>query len=63
MEIVVDHNSIEVFAEDGETVLTDLVYPAATSTGLAFYASPTPPGSAPATIGNVEFLPLDNPAK
>ncbi len=34
MEIVVDHNSIEVFAEDGETVLTDLIYPAATSTGL-----------------------------
>jgi len=63
MEIVVDHNSIEVFAEDGETVLTDLIYPAATSTGLAFYASQTPPGSAPATIGNVEFLPLDNVTK
>jgi fructan beta-fructosidase len=63
MEIVVDHNSIEVFAEDGETVLTDLIYPAATSTGLAFYASQTPPGSAPATIGNVEFLPLDHVSK
>lgn len=58
-EIVVDHNSIEVFAEDGETVFTSLIFPAATSRGLAFYASPTPPGSAPARIRQVEFFPLD----
>jgi len=58
-EIVVDHNSIEVFAEDGETVFTSLIFPAATSRGLAFYASPTPPGSAPARIRDVEFFPLD----
>ena len=58
-EIVVDHNSIEVFAEDGETVFTSLIFPAATSRGLAFYASPTPPGAAPARIRDVEFFPLD----
>jgi fructan beta-fructosidase len=58
-EIVVDHSSIEVFAEDGETVFTSLIYPAATSRGLAFYASTTPPGSAPARVREVEFFPLD----
>jgi len=59
LEIVVDHNSIEVFAEDGETVFTSLIFPSATSLGLAFYASPTPPGSVPARIRDVEFFPLD----
>ena len=59
LEIVVDRNSIEVFAEDGETVLTDLIYTATTSTGLAFYSTPTPPGVGPALIRNVEFIPLD----
>jgi sucrose-6-phosphate hydrolase SacC (GH32 family) len=58
-EIVVDHNSIEVFAEDGETVFSSLIFPSANSRGLAFYSSPTPPGSAPARIRDVEFFPLD----
>ncbi len=61
VEIVVDSNSIEVFAEDGETVLTDLIYPAATSQGLAFYSTATPPGSAPALVRDVQFDPLDQP--
>ncbi len=59
LEIVVDRNSIEVFAEDGETVLTNLIYPAAASTGLAFYSTPTPPGVGPALVRGVEFIPLD----
>jgi len=59
LEIVVDRNSIEVFAENGETVLTNLIYPAATSQGLAFYSTPTPPGVAPALIRGVEFIPLE----
>jgi fructan beta-fructosidase len=59
LEIVVDHNSVEVFAEDGETVLSDLIYPSATSNGLAFYATPTPPGVGPALVRGVEFVPLD----
>ncbi len=59
LEIVVDRNSIEVFAEDGETVLTNLIYPAATSTGLAFYSTATPPGVGPALVRGVEFIPLD----
>ncbi|MGD0730321.1 MAG: glycoside hydrolase family 32 protein [Terracidiphilus sp.] len=63
LEIVVDSNSIEVFAEDGETVLTDLIYPAATSLGLAFYATPTPPGSAPARVRDVELISLEQPGK
>jgi fructan beta-fructosidase len=61
IEIVVDRNSIEVFAENGETVLTDLIYPAPDSQGLAFYATVTPPGSAPARVRNVELVPLDQP--
>ena len=59
IDIVVDNNSIEVFAEDGETVLTNLIYPAATSQGLAFYSTPTPPGSGPALVRNIELIPLD----
>jgi sucrose-6-phosphate hydrolase SacC (GH32 family) len=59
LEIVVDHNSIEVFAENGETVLTNLVYPAAESTGISFYSTPTPPGVGPALVRGVEFIPLN----
>jgi fructan beta-fructosidase len=60
-DIVVDNNSIEVFAEDGETVLTTLIYPSATSRGLSFYATTTPPGSEPARIRNIELFPLEQP--
>jgi sucrose-6-phosphate hydrolase SacC (GH32 family) len=61
IEIVVDKNSIEVFADDGETVLTDLIYPAATSQGLAFYATATPPGTAPARVRDLEMISLPQP--
>ncbi len=59
LEIVVDHNSVEVFAENGETVLTNLIYPSADSTGIAFYSTPTPPGVGPALAREVQFIPLD----
>lgn len=59
MEIVVDRNSVEVFAEDGKTVLTDLIYPAASSRGIAFYSTATPPGTAPARVRDLELIPLD----
>jgi fructan beta-fructosidase len=61
IQIVVDENSIEVFAEDGETVLTNLIYPAPSSQGLAFYSTATPPGAGPALVRNVEFVPLEQP--
>jgi fructan beta-fructosidase len=63
MEIVVDRNSIEVFAEDGETVLTALIYPAATSQGMAFYSTALPPGTAPARVRDLELILLDQPAE
>jgi len=59
LEIVVDRNSVEVFAEDGETVLTDLIYPSASSNGLAFYSTTTPPGVGPALVRSLEFIPLE----
>jgi fructan beta-fructosidase len=59
VEIVVDKNSVEVFAEDGETVLTSLIYPAASSQGIAFYTTATPPGTAPARVRDLELIPLD----
>jgi len=40
-------------------VLTNLIYPAASSVGLSFYATPTPPGVGPALVRSVEFIPLD----
>jgi fructan beta-fructosidase len=59
IEIVVDRNSIEVFAENGETVLTDLIYPSAGSDGISFYSSPTTPGAGPALIRDVELVGLE----
>jgi fructan beta-fructosidase len=59
LEIVVDSNSVEVFAEDGETVVTDLIYPSDGSKGLSFYSTPTPPGVGPALVRGVEFIPLE----
>ena len=61
IEIVVDSNSVEVFAEDGETVLTALIYPAASSKGIAFYSTALPPGTAPPRVRNLELTPLDQP--
>lgn len=61
IEIVVDSNSVEVFAEDGETVLTDLIYPSAASQGISFFATITAPGSAPARFRNLEIVPFDQP--
>lgn len=62
-EIVVDRNSVEVFAEDGETVLSSLIYPSAASQGLSFFSSATPPGSDPARIRDVELFPLEQAAQ
>jgi sucrose-6-phosphate hydrolase SacC (GH32 family) len=62
LEIVVDKNSIEVFAEDGETVFTSLIYPSESSQGLSFFSTTTPPGSAPARIRNVKLFPLEPPS-
>jgi len=62
IEIVVDSNSVEVFAEDGETVLTALIYPAASSQGLGFYSTALPPGTAPPRVRALEMTPLVPPA-
>ncbi len=37
MTILVDHCSVEVFGNDGETVITDLVFPSTESNELAFF--------------------------
>ena len=63
IQIVVDNTSIEVFAENGETVLTDLIFPSASSQGLAFYSTATPPGTAPAGIRDVELVALGQQPK
>ncbi len=38
LRILVDHSSVEVFAEDGTAVLTDTVFPSAGSTGVSLFA-------------------------
>jgi fructan beta-fructosidase len=58
IQVVVDSSSIEVFAEDGETVLTNLVYPAPDSQGLAFYAADTSQSSMPAHIRDLKLTPI-----
>lgn len=62
IEIVADRNSIEVFADDGETVLTSLIYPADSSLGLAFFATPMPAGFEPARIRDIQLYPLEQPS-
>ena len=57
-DIVVDENSVEVFAEDGETVLSSLIFPSKGSTGVDFYMTPVPPGSEPARVRDFEVFPL-----
>jgi fructan beta-fructosidase len=61
-EIVVDKNSVEVFADDGETVLTSLIYPSESSQGLSFYATPLPAGFDPAHVRDIQLFPLEQPA-
>jgi fructan beta-fructosidase len=61
LQIVVDRNSVEVFAENGETVLTDLIYPQAASRGLALYATGPQAGGEPARFRGVDFVSLEQP--
>jgi fructan beta-fructosidase len=58
IEIVVDRNSVEVFAENGETVLTNLIYPSDASQGLAFYANGVSAGGKAPAVLNLEVAPL-----
>jgi fructan beta-fructosidase len=44
MRIVLDRSSIEVFADDGRVVLTDLIFPAPGATGVALISEGGPTG-------------------
>jgi sucrose-6-phosphate hydrolase SacC (GH32 family) len=58
IQIVVDRNSVEVFAEDGETVLTNLIYPSDASQGFAFYSTDVPAQGDPAQILDLKISPI-----
>jgi fructan beta-fructosidase len=53
LEVYVDVASVEVFAADGEVVLTDQVFPSPDSTGLAVFAD-----GGPAVLRCLEVTPL-----
>jgi len=53
LEVWVDVASVEVFAADGQVVLTDLVFPSPESTGLAVFAE-----GGPAVLRSLEIWPL-----
>ncbi|MNP73616.1 Levanase precursor [compost metagenome] len=38
LRIFVDHSSVEVFANDGQAVITDLIYPDVDSKGISAHA-------------------------
>jgi sucrose-6-phosphate hydrolase SacC (GH32 family) len=59
IQIILDNNFIEVFAEDGETVQTNLIYPDAASRGVAFYAVQTLPDAVPARVSNEELVSIN----
>jgi fructan beta-fructosidase len=42
VRVVVDRSSVELFADDGEVVLTALVFPSVTATGLALFSKGGP---------------------
>lgn len=39
LRLIVDHSSVEVFANDGLIVITDLIYPSLSSLGLSFFCN------------------------
>ena len=41
LRIFVDHSSVEVFANDGQAVITDLIYPDVDSKGISAHAENT----------------------
>jgi sucrose-6-phosphate hydrolase SacC (GH32 family) len=58
IEIVLDRNSVEVFAEGGETVLTNLIFPSDASQGLAFYSTGASGGGDAVRLNNLEVAPI-----
>ena len=53
LKIYLDHCSVEVFAQHGELVLTDLIFPNKTSTGVSIYAH-----GGSATLESLTITPL-----
>ncbi|MDN4646236.1 glycoside hydrolase family 32 protein [Arthrobacter sp. PsM3] len=53
LKIYLDHCSVEVFAQHGELVLTDLIFPDKTSTGVSIYAH-----GGSATLESLTITPL-----
>ncbi|ADG76278.1 Glycosyl hydrolase family 32 domain protein [Cellulomonas flavigena DSM 20109] len=53
LQVVVDRSSVEVFGNDGEATITDLVYPGGGSNGVALFAE-----GGRATVTSLEVRPL-----
>jgi fructan beta-fructosidase len=53
LHILVDWSSVEVFADRGQTVITDQIFPAATSDGIQLFAD-----GGSATIDSLKIRPL-----
>jgi levanase len=53
LHILVDWSSVEVFADRGQTVITDQIFPSATSDGIQLFAD-----GGSATIDSLKIRPL-----
>ena len=53
LRILVDWSSVEVFADQGQTVITDQIFPSATSDGLQLFAD-----GGRATVDSLKVTPL-----
>lgn len=53
LQIFIDHSSIEVFANDGEIVITDQIFPDPSSTGMEIYTK-----GGEAKVGSLSLHPL-----
>jgi fructan beta-fructosidase len=53
MRIVLDRSSIEVFADDGCVVLTDLIFPQPNATGVALTSEGGPTGPVSLDVWNL----------
>ena len=56
LHFFVDNCSVEVFGNDGETCISNKIYPSVGSTGIEFFAA-----GGPVRVKSVEFWPLSGP--
>jgi sucrose-6-phosphate hydrolase SacC (GH32 family) len=56
LNVLVDRNSVEIFADDGRVASTNLVFPPASASGVEFYAKGGKPGDVSVDAGSIPSI-------